>query len=310
MSDTRPSSRRARQRRNRIGALTAAAALGAGLLIATQLTRQEERPAAPQADPSSTSPRTGPAQAADAVVDDVSPVAGSGAGEQVGLAEAPISLRYTFDGGPDAPVTDTDGTFPLRILTQAGGTLNFAPVAAPDATAKESTRAGGFAMQFPPRCDGAPKSCPRAILEGDHNDALNPGTRPLRYGASVLMNPDDPGDGANVVQKGYSLGGGTQFKLQVDHETAYPSCVVASQSKIYRVEPPIPMADSAWHTLECSRTGNRLAITVDGVRRGAVALPTTLSIANAEPLRIGGKGPGAGNDQFAGQIDNVFLEID
>ena len=28
-----------------------------------------------------------------------------------------------------------------------------------------------------------------------------------------------------------------------------------------------------------------------------------------EPLRIGGKGPGLGNDQFAGEIDNVFLDI-
>jgi hypothetical protein len=34
-----------------------------------------------------------------------------------------------------------------------------------------------------------------------------------------------------------------------------------------------------------------------------------LSIANAEPLRVGGKGPNKGNDQYAGEIDNVFLSI-
>jgi hypothetical protein len=50
-------------------------------------------------------------------------------------------------------------------------------------------------------------------------------------------------------------------------------------------------------------------LTVDGIRRAAIGLPPRLSIANAEPLRVGGKGPNKGNDQFAGQIDNVFLAI-
>ena len=45
------------------------------------------------------------------------------------------------------------------------------------------------------------------------------------------------------------------------------------------------------------------------VERAWVAVPRTLSIANAEPLRVGGKGPNRGNDQFAGEIDNVFLAI-
>jgi hypothetical protein len=34
-----------------------------------------------------------------------------------------------------------------------------------------------------------------------------------------------------------------------------------------------------------------------------------LSIANAEPLRVGGKGTSKSNDQFAGEIDNVFIAI-
>jgi len=48
---------------------------------------------------------------------------------------------------------------------------------------------------------------------------------------------------------------------------------------------------------------------VDGVERAAVPVPPSLSIANAEPLRIGGKGANRGNDQFAGRIDNVYLAI-
>jgi hypothetical protein len=40
-----------------------------------------------------------------------------------------------------------------------------------------------------------------------------------------------------------------------------------------------------------------------------VPVPPRLSIANAEPLRVGGKGAASGNDQFAGEIDNVFVII-
>lgn len=331
MSDPRPFAGAVRRRIRPIGALTAVTALaGAGLLTAVHFAREDDRAAA-EADPLPAA--SSPAPTNPAVT--TSPQAGSptaagvGAGDGVRSAAAPISLRYTFDGGPSVPVTDAAGRFPMRIVTEAGGALNFASVpaappvdagpAAPPADAGPAApradagpaapRAGGFAIQFPPRCDVEPKSCPRTILEGTRDDALNPGTRPLQYGASVLISPADTGDGANVMQKGYSVGGGSQFKLQVDHETAYPSCVIAHRSKIFRIEPRISMADSRWHTIVCTRSGTRLGITVDGVAKGSVFVPPSLSIANAEPLRIGGKGANARNDQFAGQLDNVFLTI-
>jgi hypothetical protein len=85
--------------------------------------------------------------------------------------------------------------------------------------------------------------------------------------------------------------------------------VIASRARIYRAEPPIDVADGTWHDLTCFRTENRLAILVDGVERASVPVPPGLSIANAEPLRVGGKGANKDNDQYAGQIDNVFLSI-
>ena len=51
----------------------------------------------------------------------------------------------------------------------------------------------------------------------------------MQYGASILMTHADLSDGANVMQKGYSVGGVSQFKLQVDHRQGHPSCVIASQ---------------------------------------------------------------------------------
>ena len=61
--------------------------------------------------------------------------------------------------------------------------------------------------------------------------------------------------------------------------------------------------------LTCARSTDRLTLSVDGEQKAWVRLPPRLMIANAEPLRVGGKGPAQGNDQFAGLIDNVFLRI-
>ncbi|WIM96616.1 laminin G domain-containing protein [Actinoplanes oblitus] len=218
---------------------------------------------------------------------------------RVRVASTPVSLRYDFDRGVGEPIADTGGQHELRPLGQNGGTLRLVPEGV------------GLAVAYPDRCTlPRERDCPRAILEGQRDDSLNPGRRPLRYGASVLMTHADLADGANVVQKGYSVGGVSQFKLQVDHRQGHPSCVMAGErASIYRAEPQVDVADGRWHDLECNRTENRLTMLVDGVPYASVPVPPALSIANAEPLRVGGKGPGRGNDQFAGEIDNVFLDI-
>jgi hypothetical protein len=297
MSDNRPSSRR---RISPTGALAAAAALGAGLLVAAHFAQeQEERQAAArQPAPQVVEPTPGPAGGTLPAVPAPPAAKANGAGAAaMGLATTPISLRYTFDGGVGQPVEDVNGGYPLRAFTQNGGELVLTP------------RESGLSVRYPARCRLPETECPRAILEGSRADVLNPGVRPLRYGASVLMTHADLADGANVLQKGYSVGGGSQFKLQVDHEAGHPSCVIAGGSKIYRVEPKIDVADGVWHQLACSRNGARLTMSIDGVHAGSVAVPAALSIVNAEPLRIGGKGANARNDQYAGQIDDVFLEI-
>jgi hypothetical protein len=217
---------------------------------------------------------------------------------RVAVAGAPITVRYTFDGGVDRPITDAHGGHELHPVGQNGGALRLVP------------QGGGLAVEYPDRCTmRRERDCPRAILEGERDDALNPGTRPHRFGASIMMTHADLADGANVLQKGYSVGGVSQFKLQVDHRQGHPSCVIASRARIYRAEPLIDVADGSWHEVICSRTENRLVIIVDGVERAGVPVPPALSIANAEPLRVGGKGANRGNDQFAGRIDNVFLTI-
>jgi hypothetical protein len=218
---------------------------------------------------------------------------------RVTVATRPLAVRYDFDEGVGRPITDPTGRYQLRPLGQNGGTLRLVP------------QGGGLAVDYPDRCTLLrERDCPRAILEGVRDDSLNPGRRPLRYGASVQMTHADLSDGANVLQKGYSVGGISQFKLQVDHRQGHPSCVIAGQrARIFRAEPMMDVADGAWHALECRRTPNRLIMFVDGIVRAWVPIPPMLSIANAEPLRVGGKGAAPGNDQFAGAIDNVFVNI-
>src|ERR687889_1690909 len=145
---------------------------------------------------------------------------------RIAVAAGPVNVRYTFDGGVRRPVTDTNGGHELRSIGQNGGTLSLVP------------QGLGLAVAYPERCTLArERDCPRAILEGFRDDTLNPGTRPVQYGASVRMTHADLADGANVVQKGYSVGGVSQFKLQVDHRQGHPSCVIAGRARIYRAEP-------------------------------------------------------------------------
>ncbi|MDY7086172.1 MAG: LamG-like jellyroll fold domain-containing protein [Actinomycetota bacterium] len=216
----------------------------------------------------------------------------------IGTADGPVAVRYDFDGGVGQPITDQRGHHELRPLGQNGGVLRLVP------------QGSGLALSYPSRCRLArERDCPRAILEGVRDDSLNPGTRPLRYGASVRMTYADLADGANVVQKGFSVGGISQYKLQVDHRLGHPSCVLAGEDRIYRAEPAVDVADGKWHELSCTRTREELELAVDGKPAAAVVVPPDLSIANAEPLRVGGKGTGKSNDQFAGAIDDVFIQI-
>ncbi|MFF5231260.1 LamG-like jellyroll fold domain-containing protein [Dactylosporangium sp. NPDC000521] len=214
------------------------------------------------------------------------------------VAAAPSAdvLRYTFDSGITGPVLDSAGRLPLRIR-RAGGQLSAVP------------HAGGLAVRFPQPCEhyGA-ESCARAILQSGPAEFLNPGREEFSYGASVLLAPNETSKGANVLQKGFSVGD-SQFKLQVDGAEGRPSCVIVGvgEPTIYVALASLSVADGRWHRIECARSDALLTVAVDGKTRGRSAIPPSLSIVNTDPLCIGGKGTSANNDQFAGAIDDVFI---
>jgi hypothetical protein len=206
-----------------------------------------------------------------------------------------MTVRYTFDG-PSLLADVTGHGHDLSPVSRNGGT--FGTVA----------RNGGKALVFPSPCHDEP--CPRIALRAPTTAELNPGRRPIRYGASVRLAADQTTKGENVVQKGYSKRG-SQYKLQVDGLAGRPSCVFVDDRRtvIHAAISSVGVADDRWHALECRRRGTSLTILVDGVTRGRATLPADLSVSNHIPFSIGGKGSFTDNDQFQGMLDDVWVEI-
>ncbi|MFC7528603.1 LamG-like jellyroll fold domain-containing protein [Actinoplanes sp. GCM10030250] len=204
--------------------------------------------------------------------------------------------RYDFD--EYAEWHDRSGRGP--DLTVAGNNT---------ATAVHVPHGRGRAIRFPEPCRVKP--CPRLILRTPSRPDLQPGSRDLRFGASVRLAPEFTSEGQNVLQKGYSTEG-SQYKLQIDGYAGRPSCVLvgAPDRLIRRAVADVIVSDGRWHRLECRRTGTAFLVLVDGTPRGAVPVPSGLTVADDDPLLIGGKSVSQSNDQFHGSVDDVWIAID
>ena len=204
--------------------------------------------------------------------------------------------RYDFNGRSGALLDDSGRGHTMRLIATRGGTV------------RRVVHGSGQALQFPAGC--RIRSCPTAVLQSPHSADLNPGTRPLAYGATVRLARSRTSSGQNVLQKGYSATG-SQYKLQIDGREGRPSCVLVDVRKrgIKQVRSTSTVADGAWHAVQCRRVGAAFRILVDGVVRGLMRVPAGLTVANKHPLSIGGKGTYRDNDQFRGAVDDVYVSI-
>ena len=168
----------------------------------------------------------------------------------------------------------------------------------------------GHGVAFPSPCPpSVTATCPKAIIQVDDDASLDPGPADYEWGASVLLEAGETSKGSNIIQKGFSVGGGSQWKLQVDGVNGHPSCVVVGQgeSTIHDVYADVTIADGTWHDVSCHREAGKLVISVDGRKRGSAAIPKDLTISPAGPMRIGGKSLKPNNDQFFGTLDDVYV---
>ncbi|MFG1605336.1 LamG-like jellyroll fold domain-containing protein [Actinoplanes sp. NPDC049265] len=219
-----------------------------------------------------------------------------------GVVPAPASAssqmiaRYDFEGR-SATALDTSGRgHTMHVVARRGGEITIV------------THGSGHALQFPPRCGGT--KCPHVVLQAPHAADLNPGRRPIIFGASVRLPAAETTKGQNVVQKGYSTQG-SQYKLQIDGRLGRPSCVLVDVARrgIHLAYSSVSVADGDWHAIQCNRLGRVLSVVVDGQVRGRSTVPATLSVVNRAPLSIGGKGAYRDNDQFQGAVDDVWVQI-
>ncbi|MEU4222473.1 LamG domain-containing protein [Actinoplanes sp. NPDC026623] len=211
---------------------------------------------------------------------------------------SPYVASYNFDS------TVADGTY-----DDGSGNGHLLRTYAVNAGALKTVRHGdGQGLAFPSKCTGP--DCARVVLRADNVADLNPGGRNLRYGAAVLLSPAETSSGENVLQKGYSTGGG-QYKLQVDGVSGKPTCVMSGQTEptIHVARGARSIADGEWHTLECRRAGASLSIVVDDQEVGTATVPVELAVDTTQPLSLGGKGTGVENDQFHGSIDDVWISV-
>lgn len=221
--------------------------------------------------------------------------------DPVAVADAAVTgtvvARYTFDAS--GAFRDTSGRgHTLTLVAGHGGTV------------RAVAHGTGHALAFPAKCAAKAAVCPHAVLQAPNSADLDPGIRPISYGAAVRLPRSQTTGGQNVLQKGYSATS-SQYKLQIDGVAGRPSCVLVDDHKprIRMVRSRVSVADGQWHTLECRRSGSSFEILVDGVTRGTLTIPAALSVTNSGPLSVGGKGASRNNDQFQGSLDNLWIRI-
>jgi hypothetical protein len=147
----------------------------------------------------------------------------------------------------------------------------------------------------------------RAIVQIANRKGLNPKHREFIFGASLRIGPAQAVRGSNIVQKGYYNQAGGQYKLQLA-PGGVPVCVIFGDAGRIKVSATRHVADGSWHRVSCARTSTGVTVWVDGKRSGTVK-GVTGGIANDAPVKIGGKKVTAGNKQFRGRLDNVYLRF-
>ena len=164
----------------------------------------------------------------------------------------------------------------------------------------------GMAAGFPSAC----RRCGRAILQIADARPLDPGIAPFRFGAAVLVRPlqAQAGKDPNLVSKGLQNQRGGQYKLQL--VGSRPRCTVAGGEGSVTTPLGPSLDDRRWHRVQCTRTSRVVSIQVDGSTR-AQATGRIGRVVNTAPVLIGGKavGPAGGNDQYHGDLDQVYLHV-
>jgi Concanavalin A-like lectin/glucanases superfamily len=238
---------------------------------------------------------------------------GSSGGGAGGVGPVTLTKVMSLDFEHTVEPLDAGAPISSAMANGPGGTVELAGTTPKPLRLVTGRADKGHGVAFPVPCPASTDpSCPKAIIEVADDKALDPGRDDYEWGASVLLEPDETSKGSNVMQKGFSVGGGSQWKLQVDGDNGHPSCVVVGEGEsiIHDVYADITIADGKWHDVSCHRDETKLVITVDGAHRKSTPITKDLTISPAGPMRIGGKSLKPNNDQFFGTLDDVYVSTE
>jgi hypothetical protein len=211
-----------------------------------------------------------------------------------------LVARYNFDGGVTAgKISDVSGRgAALLIRGAANGQIAIA-----------SEGVNRYAT-FPGICAATTPTCAKALLEAPDDADLDPGTRNFKWAASVRVTTAQLSGNANIMQKGVA-NTESQWKMQVTGRSGRAQCVLVARTtkQTFSVLSARPVADGNWHRIVCERTNGTLSVSVDGTAGGRTAVPATVTIDNAMPLRVGGPNLAKDGDMYHGQLDDVYVQL-
>jgi hypothetical protein len=193
-----------------------------------------------------------------------------------------------------------EGAGAQTMYDASGNGLHGAIGAEVTALSADGVRGYGFERLEP---DTPPTRPRHLVVVSDYAD-LDPGTRD--FGVSLRLRTVD--HFGNIIQKGQATVAGGNYKLQIPGGRV--QCWFRGSAGALLVSAPRPINDGRWHTVQCWRTGDGVALAIDGTRVASRLGPTG-SISNAWPISIGGKTDcdqiDVGCDYFAGDIDWIAV---
>lgn len=142
------------------------------------------------------------------------------------------------------------------------------------------------------------------------SSSLNPGMGTLRLTAHVRLTRAPKGD-YDLIRKGNAGTAGGEWKMEIFPPGSNPSAATAfclfqdANKKTAGIRDTKNLADGAWHTVVCVKTGSQVTVIVDGVSHGVGA--KLGSISNSRPLVIGSQS--GGGDWYYGDMDEVSVQI-
>jgi Concanavalin A-like lectin/glucanases superfamily len=144
-----------------------------------------------------------------------------------------------------------------------------------------------------------------AIVSVPSSASLNPGAASFSVTVHILTTAITRDDSADVIRKGLSTNSATLWKMELrpssTRKTERVRCYFHGTSGVVSLYGPKNVADGAWHTITCAKSGSAVSVTQDGVTRTKGG--TVGSISNSAILSIGAKS--RTDDAYQGLVDEA-----